>query len=164
MTLDSKFIKIGKILSPHGVKGQLKIFLSPSFEKNDKVQYFDSEGNKLDIKIGNFAKNNVYIGSISSISERSEAEKYIKKEIYILKELLNQKSSDEFYYYELEGLDVFSEKNEKLGQITQIYNFGSGDIIEIEFLDNSKEMFPFRKDIFLEINKDHVILKKPDII
>lgn len=46
-----------------------------------------------------------------------------------------------------------------IANITNIANYGGGDIVEVQFLANGKfEMLPFTKELFPEITKNHTVL------
>lgn len=59
-----------------------------------------------------------------------------------------------YYFFELEGLNVLSEKGKKLGKITDVGDFGAGIFLEIFFIKNKKtELVPFTKKNILSVNK-----------
>ena len=52
-----------------------------------------------------------------------------------------------------------------IGNITALYNFGAGDIVEIEYLSGKKEMFPFDEYFVKEIKleKEYVVMEIEDV-
>ena len=65
---------------------------------------------------------------------------------------------DEFYIADLNHLPVLNQDHKEIGKIKNILNFGAGDIIEIEFLNQTTELLPFNKKFFPLITKDYVVL------
>ena len=46
-----------------------------------------------------------------------------------------------------------------IANITNIANYGGGDIVEVQFLLNGKlEMLTFTKELFPEITKNHAVM------
>ncbi|GAT75829.1 16S rRNA-processing protein RimM [Ehrlichia ruminantium] len=166
--MNSDFICLGIITSPHGIKGHVKI---KTFTENP--QNFTSYGKLTDgittyeINIIRIVSKNTIIAKINNITSRTNAELLRNKKLFIEKTKLPNLIENEFYHSDLVGLQVILEDNNIFGTIKKIYNFGSCDIIEI-LLYNSKKstMLPFSKDIFTHINtkERYVILKLPEII
>ena len=57
--------------------------------------------------------------------------------------------TDEFYYKDLKGLQIKIDGSIQKGFVSDVFNFGSGDILEVS-LDDSKAT------IYIPFNKDNV--------
>ena len=168
-------VLIGKITSSHGVRGQVKIM---SFAQNpvDIDNYnpiFDTNNNELKIKITSKAQgknSDIFIVTISGISDKNHADDLKNTELFINKDQLSDDEDGEFYYTDLIGLKVINNGDE-VGKVIDVVNYGAGDIIEIEFDESQKrkekiEMFSLRDDIFPEINVKEGFVKMtfPDMV
>jgi 16S rRNA processing protein RimM len=158
-----KFVAIGKITSPHGIKGNIKIYCYNDVESIQKNDCFFEDKTKIEIKVRN-SKNNIAIAEIKDCIDRDTAENYRNKEIFIYIEPI--KEQDIFYHNELIGMTVRSENNSEIGKITSVENFGASDLIEVTFKNGKADFFSFDKNIFLEINLDYkfVTFKPPEVI
>jgi 16S rRNA processing protein RimM len=68
-------------------------------------------------------------------------------------------TEDEFYIEDLKGLKVIDLSGNHIANITNIANYGGGDIVEVQFITSGKiEMLPFTKELFPEITKNHAVL------
>ena len=76
-----------------------------------------------------------------------EAKEFEGKYIYINKENLPNLDKNEFYYNDLENLEVYLKKK-KIGKVKQIQNHGAGDYLEIKC---SKE------EVLVPFNFDHIL-------
>jgi 16S rRNA processing protein RimM len=176
-------ILIGKINSVFGIKGAVKII---SFCENptqiEKYPLFDEKGNSIKLKISN--KNKTIIGSSSSgnailiaeiagITDRNAAEKLRGTELFVDRKDFKKTKNDEFYYVDLIGLDVVDMESEKIGKVINVYDFGAGGMIEIEFCKNDSEKslekienFHFKKQTFPEVNleKNFIRINIPEIV
>jgi 16S rRNA processing protein RimM len=178
----TKKIVIAKVSSVFGIKGEVKIITYSNHpEKIEKYQLFDEQGNQLKIKISN--KNKVAIGSssgnpiiiakIDGVNDRNAAEKMRGQEIFTNRANFEAPTSDEFYCVDLIGLDVLNMSSEKLGKVRNVFDYGAGSVIEVEFektqLKSDREKidnFPFRSAIFPEVNLEagFIRIDLPDII
>lgn len=158
-----EYIKAGKIIGAHGIRGGMKVYSyleSPKNFANYKKFFIDKQPVELEL---NFVKDTVAVIDIEGIRKRELAEAYIGKEIYILKSELPKLNKGEFYYTDLIGLKV-KQNGKDTGTITNIQNYGAGEIIEIKFNNGKTRLFAFSKKIFPEINKEagYVILNAPE--
>ena len=91
--------------------------------------------------------------TIDNIDNRSAIEKFVNKTIYLQKEKLTPTGEKEYYFHDLENLDVVNNKNEIVGKVVSVVNFGAGDLLEIHFTRSKKnEFFRFTEQNFPSIN------------
>lgn len=159
MTKDSKLILVGVISSAHGIKGNIII-----------KSYTDPVENILDLKLFNDKNVNFPIKKIRSTpkgiicrytqcQDRNQAETLIGTKLYCLRDDLPKTNEEEFYFEDLKNLLVLAPSGKKIGVISEVFNFGAGDLIEVEFSNGSgTEIYPFTKEFFPEITKEHIIL------
>lgn len=164
--LEGKFIFIGKILKPVGIKGYTKVLCLTDFPERFKslkqIRLFDE-------------KNNIVLRNKFNDSENFIIEdvildrEYIKllfqnyNDINLLRDLIGcyiildessrlKLEDGKFYYYELIGLDV-KFNNEKIGKTLAIENYGGQDLFKIH-LDKEKKdvLIPFVNDFIKKID------------
>jgi len=156
-----QLIAYGKILKPHGLKGEVKVLpYSGETEnfKNFKSVYIYSENKKpLEYTIsGSRFHKNLIIAKIKTVDTKEDAELLRGKEVYIDKVQLPSTEDDEYYWFELIGLDVYRQDNSLLGKVDSILDNTAQPILIIK--NNSEEyMIPlvdnFVKKIDLENSK-----------
>ena len=167
-------ILIGKITSAHGIKGAVNIV---SFTSNpqDIANYkpiFDKNGKEFQIKIISAAKGknrDIFITEIANIKTRNEAELIRNTELFINRNQLAETRDDEFYHVDLIGLVTLDMDGNKIGKVINVYDFGAGPMIEVEFTAYEKEKIqtlPFTNQIVPEvsISKGYLRLDIPPII
>lgn len=156
--MSTKQILIGKILSTHGLTGNVKL---ESFCENpqDIFSYnlYDLNGNKLNCKqVGKTSKLNVFLAKFDNINSIDEAREYRNFEIFIKKEDLPEVADDEIYIDDLIDMNVNGEG--KLGKVVDVYNYGASDVVEIKWEDGKTETVPFTEDFIQEIDKNNNVL------
>ncbi|RMG00090.1 MAG: 16S rRNA processing protein RimM [Nitrospirae bacterium] len=132
----SRFITIGRIVGSHGVDGALKILpLTFSDERLYEIKrvYLVQEGKHIPFYISDSRRyRGGFIIHLKGISNREEAESLRGLELQIPEEESPPAGENEFYHYQIIGLDVFTEEDVYLGKVTGILETGSNDVFIVE--------------------------------
>lgn len=159
--LDDKLIIVGVISSVQGIKGHVvvKSFTDPAGNIVN-LPVFDQDNVPVKLKIIRTKSNGNLMCSLNNCHSRAEAERFIKKSLYCLRSSLSPiLTEDEFYIEDLKGLKIVDLNGNHIANITNIANYGAGDIVEIQFILNGRlEMLPFTKELFLEITQNHAVV------
>ena len=150
----SHFIQVGKIGRPKGTKGLLRLhcYLNDDRDINQFETFYLEDESIIKLKLVSFDKKGPIV-FINDIDNHTNAEIFVNKNIYLKKEELQPTDDNEFYFHDLEGLDVIDNKNEIVGKVISVVNFGAGDLLEILFLKSNKnEFFRFTEQNFPSIN------------
>ena len=142
MSLLNNFIQVGKIGRPKGTKGLLRLhcFLNDNRDINQFQKFYLKDVTIIKVKLVSFDSKSPLV-TINDISDRNQVEVYVNQYIYLQKEKLSPTQENEFYFHDLEGLDVVNQQNEIVGKVESVVNFGAGDLLEIYFLKSSKKEF-----------------------
>jgi 16S rRNA processing protein RimM len=155
---EKKNICIGKILAPHGVKGLVKISLytdSPHQILTYGKIFNKSESKEFEIKIKSEQKD-IFLAQINGITDRTQAESIKGTMLYISRADLPDPEEEDFYINDLINLNVVDENKNILGKVVNFYNFGSGDILEVNFTHNNKlKAYTFTKNNFPKIDTEN---------
>lgn len=97
---------------------------------------------------------NVAIVRFRGVNDRNAAEALNGLELYIDRDALpdEELDDDEFYYADLEGLDVHDAEGNHYGAVTGIYDFGAGDLLELKGPGKRPVLIPFSEAAVLEID------------
>ena len=159
----SNLICIATIGKARGLKGEFFInsFCDP---RENIINYsnFIIEDNVIPNFEISFIKkaNSKLYSKIIGIDDVDEIKSHTNKKIYIHKKDLPKLSHDEIYLHDLLGLkDLDNDTQDVLGIISNIYNYGSNDCLEVlptkDSVDELKRLIPFVKNkIIKNINKE----------
>ena len=112
----------------------------------------DAQGTPVGITIVGGAQD-APIVRIEGVADRNEAERWRGKELGVARTALQPLTAKDTYYIaDLVGLTVVDPQGSTLGDITQVHNYGAGDILEIRFADGRSELFAFTKRTFPNID------------
>ena len=164
--LTAKLILVGKISSVHGIKGHVIIqsFTDPTSDIC-KLPLLDADNSIVQLKFYGTNTKHRLICSINDVIDRTSAEKLIGTELFCSKDYLPQiEDKNEFYVEILKNLTVVDQELKPIGVVKNFFNFGAGDIIEIQFTTGSKQLFPFTKTIFPEITDSYMLIIMPNFL
>ena len=157
-----KWVKIGKIAKPHGVRGTLKVLPltddKTRYNKLKKVYIQTRHGIKeFDILAVRYQDKFVLLDLVG-IETMTEAEDYIGNYLVIDKKDRMPLHENTYYIEDLIGLDVY-EKDVYLGKLTDVMQPGSNDVYIIMLEDGKELLLPAIKSVILEVNIDLGLMK-----
>jgi 16S rRNA processing protein RimM len=160
------YILIGKIIVPHGLKGEIKIFSFAGQPEN--IQHYKNlvlvnSSGKLSQPYSVEkcrVKGKSAVVQLASITNRNEAEAITGLGVLIRKEDLPQPGEDEFYLSQLEGLAVVTVEGLSLGTVTNIMSNGAQDILVVQDKDE-EYLIPILDSIIIQRDAEKVVIAPP---
>jgi 16S rRNA processing protein RimM len=161
-----QFLLIGKIIEPHGLKGEVVIFSFSGQPENIQQYprlYLVSPSGKVSqpqtIEKSRI-KGKTLIARLHSISDRSQAESLVGMGVLISKADLPQPGENEFYLYRMEGLPVFTMEGRRLGTVAHIFSNGAQDLLVVR--DGKNEyMIPVLDSIIKSHDGEKIVIDAP---
>lgn len=154
-----KYFRIGKIISTHGIKGEVKIFpTTDDIKRFDRLSKFyivtsdnASDDDFKDLshyekEIVKYLKNTVVL-KIKTIDGIETATKYIGKNLYVDRDSAVDLSLNEYYVMDLIGLKAYYNEKE-VGKVVDIMKTKANDIVVVNF--NDKEVLVPMVDDYIE--------------
>ena len=91
------------------------------------------------------------------IEDRTQAEELIGSEIWVDKDQLPNLEKGDYYWHQLEGLEVFNEAGELLGEVSHLFETGANDVLVVKAseksIDDMERLIPHvEKEIVLEVD------------
>ena len=112
-----------------------------------KVFFLGKPPMKTKIKFLKNSKKSIWIASIVETKNKEQAEGLKGQLIFLEKRLLPKLMDNEFYYEELKGLQIKIEGSLQRGMVRDVFNFGSGDVLEVSLDDKEATIYiPFDRD------------------
>ena len=103
---------------------------------------------------------------IEGILDRTDAEALKGTHLYVGRDSLPGLEEEEFYHADLVGLRAKSVDGDDLGIVAAVFDFGAGDILEIERSKEPTLIVPFTRDTVpeVDIERNFLILVLPSEI
>jgi 16S rRNA processing protein RimM len=157
--MQGEWIVVGRVLHAIGLEGYCAIdAFGATLELIDtpsRVMIGKSSEDIRDFTLEEIiVRNKALVCHFGGINDRDAIEQLRGLEIFIDKSTLPKLEKDEFYHYELEGMDVFTDQNEKhIGKVTAVHNFPATDSLEVEHA-GSTILIPMNRDSIVKIDRN----------
>ena len=164
----NKYLELGQIVNVKGLKGEVKVNSftddNTKFERIPKVFIKQKQNlTEYEIEEVGYSKNQVIL-KFKNIDTVEEAEKLRNSYIVVDRDIFGELPEGVYYIADLIGLDVYTENNEYLGKVDDIFNTGSNDVYVVKADNGMQKLLPgideVIKKIDLEFNKIIVNLIK----
>ncbi len=122
---------MGSVSKPKGLKGEVKVNVEGAdIENLLNVKKCYVGGKEYNIEKSYNASNGFFV-KLSEINTIDAAEKLRGAKFEIDRQDASPLEEGEFYVADLLGCEVFFENGEKLGNLTNVVNYGASDILVI---------------------------------
>lgn len=147
------FIKVGKIVNTHGIKGELKILpLTDDMTRFEDLEYVYVEKQKIEIEDVWYKKNFVML-KFKGFDNINDVLCFKGKYVYVDKENAIELPEDTYFIFQIIGLNVYLKNGKFLGEIKDVIQTGSNDVYVVKN-DNREYLIPAIKEVIKEINLD----------
>lgn len=158
---DKERIPIAKVVSVHGLKGEIKVH---PYDSGDPFEW-DSifvGGREFHVERVRPSKG-IRILLLRGINSREGAEGLVGLEVTLGREALPDLEEGEFYYFELPGMAVKDLRSgEAIGTVKRVLETGARDILSVEMEGGKEALLPIVKEIVKEVDRvERVITVEP---
>ncbi len=143
----SEKMELGKIVNTFGLKGELKVY--PYVDYIPKVKKVYIKDNLMEIERARNQKN-ILIIKLKGIDSIDEAEKLKNTSIEMDRKDAPKLPKGTYYINDLIGFDVYTDENEFLGKLDDIFNTGANDVYQV-----GKILLPAINDVIKQIDTDN---------
>ncbi|MDE6407914.1 MAG: ribosome maturation factor RimM [Anaeroplasmataceae bacterium] len=156
-----EYYRCGKIMTTHGIKGDLKVKVTSDFNrffKGSKLYiYHNEEYIPVEVeKASDFGK--YLLVSFKGLQDINLVSKYHLDEIYVSEEDREALEEDEYYYSDLVGCEVYNQENLFRGVVEEIKEMPQCDYLYISY-NNMHYYVPFINEFVLEVT-DKIIIQE----
>ena len=141
------WIEIGKIVSPQGMKGELRVYPNTDFPERFEVpgkrwllRANAAEPEEVELVKGRFLEGkNLYVIQLAGVKYRDEAEELRGCKLVVPESDRPQLGENEYHLMDLVGLPVFMQDGGKLiGTVVDLINAGN-DLLEVRLEEGEGE-------------------------
>ena len=158
---DSCYLAFGKVVKPHGLKGEIKVVPFSGVVSDVQIYAeiflgYDSAEKKYTVKQCR-AQGKFAILNLLDVNDRSSSELLVGQKIWVIKESLPELSTDEFYWHEMEGIEVVTDSGQRLGTVSSIMRTGAKDVLVVD--GSGKEyLIPVVDEIIVSMDSANRVL------
>lgn len=160
--MKKKFLEIGKIVSTHGIKGEVRV--QPWCDDSELLTEFDSlylkEGQEEIIIESARVHKNVVVMKFENVNDMNSAQLLRNRILYVDRDdlVLDDKT---YFIQDLIGLKVIDFDNESkvYGKIMDVTQTGANDVYHIQDENKKVVLIPAIADVVKETDIDNEIMK-----
>jgi len=159
-----EFILFGKLVKPHGIKGELKLFL---YNKDSNILkqkiniWIERDDCLTSFELLSIRGNESKIVKLEKINSRNDAKSISNKEFFISRNDFPNIESDNFYINDIIDFKVVeNDSNKDLGYIYDIFSMPGGNVMGIN-CSEKEVLVPMVDEYiqFFDFEKKVVVLK-----
>lgn len=150
-----QFFHIGTVTSPHGVRGDVKVYPTTDepdrfLDLKDVILRTNGREEIREISHVRFLKSLVVL-HLNGIEDRTSAELYRNWELFVSRENAIPLEEGEYYVADLIGIKVYTEK-EHLGILKDVLQTGANDVYVVESAQYGEVLIPAIKECILHVD------------
>lgn len=168
---DPKYLLLGKIERPHGVRGELRVRLLTAYPerlKSLKQVYLGTDPNTSKAKAYQIASVRFHKGAalmtFAEVPSRNDAE--LLRGQMVMIDIANAVplDEDEVYLYQLIGMDVQTTAGEKLGKLRDVLETGANDVYIVDSPQYGELLIPIHDDTLIgtDVEARLITVELPD--
>ncbi len=157
------YIKVGKIINTHGIKGEVKVFpLTDNIERFDALKKVYLGENKIEIEIENVKYHKgLAILKFKEFNNINDVLNFKDHFIYIDEKDKVELPKDHYFVFDLVGCIVYNTKGEKIGIVDEVLQYAANDVYVVKDEEKNKNyLIPAVKEfvIKVDINNKEIII------
>ena len=156
--VSSELLLLGSVTRPHGLDGVLRVHSyaesAASYTRAGRVILSPGGGEKQEFQVVSARphKKGVLLG-LKGLDSVEAAEAFRNAEVYVPRNALRRERGDEFFWYELIGLEVYLDTGAFVGALERVLRTGASDVYVVR--DGTREtLVPATRDVIEEIDLD----------
>ena len=125
---------LGVIVAAFGVRGEVRIRPFTAQPENIAAYgtLFAEDGSAFRIESLRLHKSGGVVARLDGIAAREQAQALAGTHLYVARAALPDAGEEEWYHADIIGLAAYSRQGEACGRVKAIWDFGAGDMLELE--------------------------------
>lgn len=152
----NNLLEIGKIVNSHGLRGEVKVVPWMDYPEDFgelSCVYIkqNNEYKKLTVSGVKFQKGNVIV-KFSEYNDINEILQFKNSVLYADRSDLGELPEGVYYIVDLIGLKVYTESDEYVGEIADVFNAGASDIYDVKREGKKNLLLPVIDDVVKKVD------------
>ena len=157
----TQYLLLGKVLRPHGVRGELSIQIATDFPERlkvlEKVYLSDSPDQPDNLQSHNLLsarpqRDTNWLIALEGIEDRDIADRLREQYVYVALEDAVPLAEDEVYLFQVIGLQAETPGGEILGRVMSVIETGANDVYVLRGDKYGEILIPAIKGVVLDTN------------
>lgn len=146
-----ELIKIAKIVSAHGLNGEVKIFpYTDDLSKFKEYKKIYLDGEELEILSQKIASKFIVL-KLKGFDYIDDVKRLIDKDVFIDKADMPSLDEGDYYINDLMDMEVYSEADEFIGTVKDVMTTSANHVLVVDH-DGKEALIPFVKAFIKEVD------------
>ncbi len=151
---DPKWVEMGRVSGLFGVRGWIKVF-SGTAPRDNILKYHSwylrraGEWKLFELEAGK-AHGKGIVAKLSGCMDRDQAAELVGADIAIPRDQLPKAKPGEYYWIDLEGLEVRTLEGQLLGRVDHLFETGANDVMVVE--GDRQRLIPYIKSTIHKVD------------
>ena len=155
---EPRFLVIGKILRAHGVRGEVRVLLHTDLPERftwlKEVYVGEHDPTLIAVEGVRFHKEFVLV-KLAGYDFRDQIDAIKGELLLVPREDAIPLAEDEYFLFQLVGLDVYADDGEHLGQLQDVIETGANNVFVVQ-RDGAKDiLLPDTEEVVVDIDFDN---------
>lgn len=157
MSKEEELVPIARITGAHGIKGEVKAAPYGDLDGMDwGAVFLVGRGSERPASITRARRNKaLYIFEFEGVTDRNSAEALAGLDISVRRSELPETAEDEYYYFELVGMDVYTEDSKRIGRVSDIIGTGSNDVLVVSGGPHGEVLIPAIEQVIIRVEPEN---------
>ncbi len=149
--ISPRYLVVGKVVAPWGTRGELKMAILTDFPDRFRELKRVYLGDEPWMVEGHRRHGKWAILKLEGCADRNSAEKHRGELVQIPLEEAVPLSEDEYYIYQIVGLEVWTREGEHLGRVSEVLFTGANEVYVVEG-ERGEILVPAIEDVIKEVD------------
>lgn len=154
---EPRFLVIGQVGKPHGVRGDIRVVphtdVLERFTWLDEIHIGEKDPQPVPVEYVRFHKNWVLL-KLEGYDNRDAVEILRGQLLHVREEQAIPLEEDEYFLFQLMGMNVISEDGERLGEVIQVIETGANNVFVVDG-PRGEILIPDTSEVIREIDFDN---------
>lgn len=160
--MEQVFHPVGRVVKPHGIKGRVKVDYygeTPAHFLYEKIFIRDHSGRPEPFEVLEVTPQPPrLILKLKGIERIEETERLIGKEILVQREDFPDLEKGTYYWFEILGMEVETDRGKKIGTVKEIFPTGAHDVYIVQ--GKKREIFlPAIEQVIQSIDRQKRVIR-----
>ncbi len=146
-----RYLVVGKVVAPWGTRGELKVAILTDFPDRFRELKRVYLGDEPWMVEGHRRHGKWVILKFEGCADRNSAEKLRGALVRVPLEEAVPLSEDEYYIYQIVGLEVWTSEGEHLGRVSEVLFTGANEVYVVE-RERGQILVPAIEDVIKEVD------------
>lgn len=164
---ETELVLMAQIGAAHGIRGEVRVkpFGSDPMALANYGPLRDEAGHRRFVIRSLRPQKSVLVVRFEDVSDRTDAESLNGIKLYLTRDVFPPaEDEDEFYHVDLIGLPVFTIRDEPVGNVIAVPDFGAGDLLEVKPHKGPSFLIPFTREIVprVDLKAGRIVVDPPE--